>query len=82
MANKIITAGNITVDSDNNIIISTDGSHLVALIGINNSVVIAMEEITLVFPKNRIQDILDASMNRIQPEVWKKLSLTLLNNLM
>lgn len=49
----------VMLDSDNNIIVTRDDSHLLALIGVSDMVVVHTKDATLICPKNEAQRVKD-----------------------
>ncbi len=49
----------VMLDSDNNIIVANDDSHLLALIGVSDMVIVHTRDATLICPKNEAQRVKD-----------------------
>ena len=58
--NATDAASLVALDSDGNIVVSRDGDHLIALIGVSDMVVVHTKDATLVCPKSEAQRVKEA----------------------
>ncbi|MEO0795071.1 MAG: sugar phosphate nucleotidyltransferase [Verrucomicrobiota bacterium] len=70
--NVVKGAGWVEMGSGN-IVLSENDGHLLALVGVDNLIVVRTEDATLVCPKDRAQDIKKLVKNLADHDDWKKL---------
>ena len=52
-------SGNVSVDSDSNIVLSRDPEHVVSLLGVSDMIIVHTKDATMVCPKSEAQRVKD-----------------------